>query len=114
MSEKIFRAPLGGAIAIMTSGGDAPGMNACLRGAVRYALYNGHEIHAIQEGYQGLIAGWIRKLSWKDVSGIIGLGGTLIGTARSPEFRERSGRLIAARNLVVRGIDRLIVTAPPE
>lgn len=108
MPETIYHAP-GGAIAIMTSGGDAPGMNACLRGAVRCALYRGHEIHAVREGYQGLISGWIQKLSWEDVSGIIGLGGTVIGTARSSDFREHEGRLAAARNLAVRGIDRLIV-----
>lgn len=98
-----------GAIAIMTSGGDAPGMNACLRGAVRAALSTNREIYAILEGYQGLIAGWLRKLEWEDVSGIIGTGGTAIGTARSAEFRERSGRLAAARNLARRHIDRLIV-----
>ena len=98
-----------GAIAIMTSGGDSSGMNACLRGAVRAALSSGREIYAILEGYQGLIAGWLRKFEWEDVSGIIGMGGTAIGTARSAEFRERKGRLAAARNLVQRHIDRLIV-----
>ncbi len=102
-------APARGAIAIMTSGGDAPGMNACLRGSVRSALESGYEIYAILEGYQGLIDGSLQKMRWEDVSGIIGLGGTVIGTARSREFKARSGRLAAARNLLAYGIDRLIV-----
>ncbi|MBE6379560.1 MAG: 6-phosphofructokinase [Lentisphaerae bacterium] len=98
-----------GAIAIMTSGGDAPGMNACLRGCVRSALEAGFKVFAILEGYQGLINGDIKELHWDDVSNIIQLGGTVIGTARSAEFRERSGRLKAARNLLEHNIDKLVV-----
>ena len=98
-----------GAIAVMTSGGDAPGMNACLRGCVRTALEAQYRVFAIFEGYQGLISGDIRELKWDDVSNIIMLGGTVIGTARSQEFRERSGRLKAAYNLIACGIDKLVV-----
>ena len=98
-----------GAIAIMTSGGDAPGMNACLRGCVRTALEAHYRVFAIQEGYQGLIGNNIRELHWEDVANIIQLGGTVIGTARSSEFRERSGRLKAAANLLRHNIDKLVV-----
>lgn len=98
-------------LAIMTSGGDSPGMNPALRAAVRTALQHGVEVYAIHEGYQGMIEGGnrIRKLSWGDVGGILHQGGTVIGSARSAEFRERSGRLRAARNLIERDIDGLIV-----
>ena len=98
-----------GAVAIMTSGGDAPGMNACLRGCVRSALTAKFRVYAVCEGYQGLISGDIKELTWDDVSNIIQLGGTLIGTARSKEFRERSGRLKAVRNLLERNINKLVV-----
>ncbi|MBE6402323.1 MAG: 6-phosphofructokinase [Lentisphaerae bacterium] len=98
-----------GAIAIMTSGGDAPGMNACIRGCVRTALEANFKVYAIYEGYQGLIAGNIGELKWDDVSNIIQLGGTVIGTARSKEFRERSGLLKAAHNLIKNRIDKLMV-----
>ena len=98
-----------GAIAIMTSGGDAPGMNSCLRGCVRTALEANYRVFAIYEGYQGLIAGNIGELKWENVSNIIQLGGTVIGTARSSEFRERSGRLKAAYNLLQHRIDKLVV-----
>ncbi|MBE6367769.1 MAG: 6-phosphofructokinase [Lentisphaerae bacterium] len=103
------KSPDRGAIAIMTSGGDAPGMNACLRGCVRTALEAGYRVFAIFEGYQGLIQGDIKELHWENVSNIIQLGGTVIGTARSQEFRERSGRLKAAANLLEHKIDKLVV-----
>jgi len=98
-------------LAVMTSGGDSPGMNPTLRAVVRTALRYGVEVYAIHEGYQGMIEGGdrIRKMSWGDVGGIIHLGGTVIGSARSAEFRERSGRLRAARNLLERDIDGLVV-----
>ena len=78
-------------LAVMTSGGDAQGMNPAVRAVVRTALNHGAEIFAIYEGYQGLIDGGdrIRPVSWDDVSGILNRGGTVIGTARSLEFRER-------------------------
>jgi 6-phosphofructokinase 1 len=96
----------------MTGGGDAQGMNAALRAVVRTAISAGAEAYAIAEGYQGMIDGGeegIRKLRWDSVAGILNRGGTIIGTFRSAEFRQRSGRLKAAHNLVSRGIDRLVV-----
>lgn len=98
-------------IGVLTSGGDAPGMNAAIRAVIRTALNEGAEAYAIYEGYQGLIQGgsYIRKMDWDDVGGILTKGGTLIGTARSLEFRSREGRLRAARNLLEHGIDNLVV-----
>lgn len=98
-------------IGVMTSGGDAQGMNASVRAVVRSALNLGAEVFAIREGYSGMIAAGacISRMSWESVGGILHKGGTLIGTARCVEFRERSGRLIAARNLIHNGINRLVV-----
>ena len=95
----------------MTGGGDAQGMNAALRGVVRTALFAGATPYAIAEGYQGMIDGGesIREMVWDDASGILNRGGTIIGTFRSAQFREREGRLKAAKNLVENGIDRLVV-----
>ncbi|WP_028707440.1 6-phosphofructokinase [Propionicicella superfundia] len=96
---------------ILTSGGDAQGMNAAVRAVTRTALKTGAEVYAIYEGYQGMIDGGdgIRRLDWDDVGSILHKGGTVIGTFRSTDFRERSGRLRAARNLLAIGIDRLVV-----
>src|SRR5918996_4399447 len=98
-------------IAVLTSGGDAPGMNAAVRAVVRTAAHHGIDVYGVYEGYQGLVedGGAIRKLDAADVGGILHRGGTVIGTARSEEFRSRHGRRRAARNLVDRGIDSLIV-----
>ncbi|CAG0926872.1 ATP-dependent 6-phosphofructokinase [Thermoflexales bacterium] len=98
-------------IAVLTSGGDAPGMNAAARAVVRTALERGIRVFAVYEGYQGLIEGdtYIREMNWDSVGGILGLGGTIIGTARSDGFRTREGRRIAARNLVEREVDSLVV-----
>src|SRR6195952_5955215 len=98
-------------LAVMTSGGDAQGTNPAVRAVVRTALNHGAEIFAVYEGYRGLIEGGerIRAVSWDDVSSILNRGGTVIGTARSVEFRERTGRRQAVRNLLEKGIDRLIV-----
>jgi 6-phosphofructokinase 1 len=98
-------------IAVFTSGGDAQGMNAAVRSVVRTALDQGSEVYAIYEGYQGLVEGGerIRRMDWDSVGGILQLGGTVIGAARSQEFRTREGRRTAARNLIAHGIDRLIV-----
>ncbi len=98
-------------IGVLTSGGDAQGMNAALRAVVRTGLARGAAVHAIAEGYAGMVEGGtqIRRLDWRDVGGIIHRGGTAIGTARSATFRTREGRLEAARNLLERGIDRLVV-----
>ena len=98
-------------LGVLTSGGDAQGMNAAVRAVVRTALSRGAEVYAIFEGYQGMIDGGdgIRRFEWEDVGSILGKGGTIIGTFRSKEFRTREGRLKAARNLLERGIDRLVV-----
>ncbi|KAI7820007.1 6-phosphofructokinase [Gamsiella multidivaricata] len=98
-------------IAILTSGGDAPGMNASVRGVVRAAIVRGCDAYAVHEGYQGLVDGgkMIKKMGWDDVQGYLTTGGTVIGTARCKAFRERPGRLSAAKNLVLEGIDALIV-----
>lgn len=98
-------------IGVLTSGGDAQGMNAAVRAVVRTAIRLGAEPYAIYEGYQGMIDGGdgIKKFDWDDVGSIIHRGGTLIGTFRSKEFRERDGRLKAAENLVEHGIDHLVV-----
>jgi 6-phosphofructokinase 1 len=98
-------------LAVLTSGGDASGMNPAVRAVVRTALNHGAEIFAVDEGYQGLVGGGdhIRPVTWDDVSGILNRGGTVIGTARSVAFRRREGRLHAARHLLERDIDRLVV-----
>jgi len=98
-------------LAILTSGGDAPGMNAAVRAVVRTALERGLTVFAVYEGYQGLVEGdnYIREVNWDSVGGILGLGGTIIGTARSDDFRTREGRRIAARNLIEREVDNLVV-----
>src|SRR5512134_2459495 len=98
-------------IAVLTSGGDAQGMNAAVRAIVRTALDKGAEVYAIYEGYQGLVEGGARihKMGWDSVGGILQQGGTIIGTARCEEFRTLEGRRTAARNLVQLGIDGLIV-----
>lgn len=98
-------------IGVMTSGGDAQGMNAAVRAVVRTGISRGCEVYAIYEGYEGMIKGgsYIRPMSWDSVGGILHQGGTVIGTARSPGFRTREGRRTAAANLLVHGIDRLVV-----
>ena len=98
-------------IGVLTSGGDASGMNAAVRAIVRTGLDRGLEVWAVCEGYRGLIEGGdrIRPLRWSDVGGIIHRGGTVIGSARSDEFRTREGRLKAARNMLQLGIDSLVV-----
>ncbi len=98
-------------IGILTSGGDAQGMNAAVRAVVRTALSQGAEVYAVYEGYQGLVDGGdrIRKMDWDSVGGILQLGGTVIGSARCEAFRTREGRRAAALHLIQAGIDRLIV-----
>ena len=98
-------------LGVLTSGGDAPGMNAAVRAVVRTALECGAQVYAIYEGYQGMVAGgeYIAKMNWDSVGGILQQGGTSIGSARCAEFRTREGRQKAARNLVSRGIDRLVI-----
>jgi len=98
-------------IAVLTSGGDAQGMNSAVRAVVRTGIDKGAEVYAIYEGYQGLVEGGerIRKMDWNSVSGIVQRGGTVIGTARSDEFRTHEGRRRAACNLIQHGIDGLVV-----
>lgn len=95
-------------IAVFTSGGDAPGMNACVRGVVRYALSKGLEVYGIRHGYRGMISNDIEPMDHHAVSGIIGRGGTVLGTARSPEFHTVEGRNSAAASLKEHGIEGLI------
>ena len=98
-------------IAIMTSGGDAPGMNAAVRACVRMAIHMGCDAYCVYEGYDGLVRGGdlIRRMEWHDVRGWLSEGGTLIGTARCMAFFERAGRLSAAKNMILNGIDALII-----
>ncbi|MDQ3072918.1 MAG: 6-phosphofructokinase [Bacteroidota bacterium] len=96
-------------IAVLTSGGDAPGMNACIRAVVRTALYNKIEVFGVERGYQGLIAGNIRQLDSHSVSNIIQRGGTILKTARCAEFHTAEGRKKAHASLVAHDIDGLVV-----
>lgn len=98
-------------VGVFTSGGDAQGMNAAVRAVVRTALDRGLEVYAIYEGYQGMVDGGdrIRPIGWNDVGGILQQGGTVIGSARCQRFRQHDGRLEAAYNLVVKGIEGLVV-----
>ncbi|AOA63104.1 6-phosphofructokinase subunit alpha [Komagataella phaffii CBS 7435] len=98
-------------IAIITSGGDAPGMNAAVRAVTRAGIFYGCKVYACYEGYTGLVKGgdMLKELQWQDVRGLLSIGGTIIGTARSKEFRERWGRLQACYNMVSNGIDALVV-----
>ncbi|KAK9727774.1 6-phosphofructokinase, alpha subunit [Basidiobolus ranarum] len=98
-------------IAVMTSGGDAPGMNAAVRAVVRAGIAFGCDSYAIYEGYEGLVQGgdFIKKMEWSDVGGFLSVGGTIIGTARCMSFKTHEGRLQAAYNLVEKGIDAIIV-----
>jgi len=95
----------------MTSGGDAPGMNGAVRAVVRMSIAQDCEAYAIYEGYEGLVQGgdMIREMGWEDVRGFLSEGGTLIGTARCKAFMERPGRLTAAKNMILKGINALII-----
>lgn len=101
----------GKGIAVFTSGGDSQGMNAAVRAVIRMGIYLGCKVFFIKEGYQGMIDGsnYIVEANWSSVSSIIHKGGTVIGSARCAEFRERAGRLKAAKNLVDKGITNLVV-----
>ena len=98
-------------IGVLTSGGDAQGMNAAVRAVVRTGIQLGAEVFGIHEGWQGAVDGGnqIRRLDWDSVGTVLAKGGTVIGTARCAAFREREGRKTAARNLIANGIDRLVV-----
>jgi 6-phosphofructokinase 1 len=98
-------------VAVLTSGGDAPGMNAALRAVVRSGLEAGVRVFAVLDGLRGLIEGekHIQEMDWDSVGGILHRGGTVIGTARCREFFEVEGRQRAVETMVHHGIDRLIV-----
>ena len=98
-------------IAVLTSGGDAPGMNAAIRAVVRMGLGNGWETFGVRNGYLGLVEGGahIAPLGPRDVGGILGLGGTFLGSARLEEFKEEATRRKGLANLSAHGIDGLVV-----
>lgn len=96
-------------IAVLTSGGDSPGMNPAIRAVTRTAIHAGCDVYGIYRGYAGLIHNDIRRLEYKDVGGIIQRGGTMLLTARSPEFATPQGRDKAVENLRWHGIDALVV-----
>ena len=96
-------------IGVLTSGGDAPGMNAAIRAVVLTALHLGIECVGIRRGYNGLISGDMAPMAAEDVSGIERWGGTILYTARSPEFVTEKGRRRAADNCIFRGLDGLVI-----
>ncbi|MEN6485274.1 MAG: ATP-dependent 6-phosphofructokinase, partial [Syntrophobacteraceae bacterium] len=98
-------------LAVMTSGGDSPGMNAAVRAVVRRALERGLRVYGVYYGYEGLVKGGeeIRLLGWQDVGGVLQRGGTFLGTARSERFRTREGRQVAVRHMLEAGIEALVV-----
>lgn len=96
-------------VGVLTSGGDAPGMNATIRAVTRAGIYNGFNIKGIYRGWDGLINGEIRDFTTENVSGIIMMGGTILKTARSNEFMKPEGRKKAYENMQKEGIDALVV-----
>ena len=110
VSESLEGLGLGKKIGVLTSGGDAQGMNAAVRAVVRAGIKAGAEVYAIFEGYQGMVDGGegIQPFTSASVGRILNKGGTVIGTFRSKDFREREGRARALKNLMDHGIDRLV------
>ena len=96
-------------LAVLTSGGDSPGMNACIRSVVRAALYHNITPYGIQDGFKGLLNNELKEFTYHDVSNILNHGGTILGTARCPEFHHQESRSIAFENLKSKDIDALIV-----
>jgi 6-phosphofructokinase 1 len=96
-------------IAVLTSGGDGPGLNACIRAVTRQAIKLGVEVYGVRWGYRGLISGEMTRLTSRDVGGIMGRGGTMLGTARCPEFKDIKTRRTAIRQMNQRDIEGLIV-----
>ncbi len=96
-------------IAVLTSGGDAPGMNAAIRSVVRSAVHRGWEVMGVRNGYEGLINGIMVPLGTRDVGGILQRGGTIHGSARSPEFKTEKGQIEAIRSLNAQGVEGLVV-----
>ena len=96
-------------IAVMTSGGDAPGMNAAIRAVVRTSIYKGMEVYGIYGGFEGLIDGKLEKLNLSSVADIIQKGGTILGTSRSKRFQTEEGQESAVSKLKIYNIDKLVV-----
>ena len=96
-------------IGILTSGGDAPGMNAAIRAVTRAAIYHGLQVKAVYRGYHGLVTGEISEFKSENVSNIIQLGGTILKTARCKEFTTPEGRKIAYENMQKEGMDALVI-----
>lgn len=96
-------------IAVLTSGGDAPGMNPCIRAVVRTALFHGKTVYGIREGYKGLLEGKIEPMEARQVGGILQMGGTVLGTARTPELYTEEGQVKAAKIFKASGIEGLVV-----
>ncbi len=95
-------------IGVFTSGGDAPGMNACIRAVVRGAVYHGIEVYGIRRGYSGMIAGDVYKMESHSVSNIVQRGGTILKSARSKEFMTPEGRKKAYEQLTAHGIEGMV------
>lgn len=96
-------------IGVLTSGGDAPGMNAAIRAVVRTGIYYGYKVYSIQKGYNGLISGDMTEMSLRSVSDIIHRGGTILQTARCPEFNTEEGLKKAMKMVGIFGLDALVV-----
>lgn len=96
-------------IAVLTSGGDAPGMNAAIRAVTRAALARGWEVLGVRNGFAGLVSDTLEPLAARDVGGIIQRGGTVLGSARAPEFRDRAARDKVRAQLAARGVEALVV-----
>lgn len=96
-------------IAVFTSGGDAQGMNACIRAIVRAGIYHQLNVYGVTDGFNGLIDDDFQLMDYRSVSNIISKGGTILGTERSPRFREKSFREIAYQNIKKRNIDTIVV-----
>lgn len=96
-------------VAVLTSGGDASGMNACVRACVRYALDQGYEVYGVKHGYKGMVNDEIFKMEYSSVSNCVHAGGTILRSSRCPEFKEAEVMNAAVENLLKRGIENLIV-----
>lgn len=103
MSKKVSK------IGVLTSGGDAPGMNACVRAVVRTGIFEGYEVYGIMRGYQGMLDDDIHRMESRSVANIIQRGGTVLKTARCKEFMTPEGRKKAYNNLKKRGINGLVI-----
>src|ERR1700761_1848002 len=96
-------------IGVLTSGGDAPGMNPCIRAVVRTAIFNGLQVVGVRQGYKGLIENDMFDMDTRSVSNILSLGGTILKTARCLDFRTDEGMETAYQNAKAMGLDALVV-----